>query len=81
MRRAASLCAMDSTIRAHGLTLQIDDETWAALERLAARRGEIPADVVVHAVEFFLEKQGFIPAWAQKPLDARLARRRPDRRK
>jgi len=71
---------MDDAIRDHRLALRIDDATWDELQRVAGQRGEAPAELVVYAVELFLERGGFVPAWAQRPLDARLARRRPARR-
>lgn len=73
------LSGMPLAIRPHNLALHIDDDTWAALERTARARGESAADVVVYAVELFLEQRGFVPAWAQQPLDARLTRRRAKR--
>ncbi|MBU1377355.1 MAG: ribbon-helix-helix domain-containing protein [Alphaproteobacteria bacterium] len=71
---------MPLAIRPHPVALRIDDDTWAELERTARARGESPADLVVYAVELFLEQRGFVPAWAQQPLDARLARPRVRRR-
>lgn len=59
---------MQSSIRAHALSLALDDETWAALEaKAAARRAEVAA----YAVELYLEHEGFTPAWAAAPLGAR----------
>jgi len=66
---------MPLAIRPHSLALRLDDDTWAELERTAEARGETPADVVAYAVELFLEQRGFVPDWAQQPLDARLSRR------
>lgn len=68
---------MSAAIRPHPLALSIDDDTWAELERVAASRGESTAEVVVLAVERYLEAAGFVPAWAQTPLEARLRPRRP----
>ena len=65
---------MPLAIRQHPVALRIDDDTWAELERTAQARGETPADLVVYAVELFLEQRGFVPDWAQQPLDVRLSR-------
>jgi hypothetical protein len=64
---------MTSAIRPHHLDLRLDDETWAELGRTAQGRGESVAEVVVYAVEQFLERAGFVPAWALTPLDARFS--------
>ena len=72
---------MTSTIRAHPLDLRLDDETWAELERTAQERGESAAEVVVYAVEQFLERAGFVPGWALTPLDARFNPSRASRRR
>jgi len=52
-------------IRAHALRLAIDDATWDALEKRAIARGETPAEVVVYAIEQFMEREGFVPEWAR----------------
>lgn len=51
-------------IREHDLQLTIDDATWEALERKAGERRETPGEVVVYAIEQFMEREGFVPEWA-----------------
>jgi hypothetical protein len=64
---------MSPALHSHTLALSIDDETWEALERMAEARGESLDELVVYAVEQFLERAGFVPEWARIPLEARLA--------
>lgn len=71
---------MPLAIRSHSVVLRIDDDTWEALEGVAQARGEPAADLVVYAIEAFLEQRGFVPEWAQQPLEVQLpGRRRPQR--
>jgi hypothetical protein len=51
-------------IREHDLQLAIDDATWEALEKKAGERHETPGEVVVYAIEQFMEREGFVPEWA-----------------
>lgn len=71
---------MTIVLRPHRPEIVIDDETWAALEAKAAERGETTEDVIVYAIELYLEREGFSPAWAQEPTDVAFpgrASRRP----
>lgn len=69
-----SASPLTPVFRSHDLAIRLDDDTWAALERTAEARGESPSDLVVYAIEQLLERAGFVPDWAQAPLDARLPR-------
>lgn len=60
---------MSAVLRSHRPEIVIDDETWAALEAKAAERRETTEDVIVYAIELYLEREGFSPAWAQQPTD------------
>ncbi len=51
-------------IREHALQLAIDDATWEALETTARARRETAGEVVVYAIEQFMEREGFVPEWA-----------------
>lgn len=58
-------------LNSHDVRLRLDDETWRAFEAKAAGRGETTGDLVVYAMEQFLEREGFVPDWALRPLAAR----------
>lgn len=60
---------MSPAFRSHRIDFVIDDETWAALDAKAAERQEAVAEVVVYAIELFLEREGFSPGWAQQPTE------------
>ncbi len=54
-------------IQEHALQVAIDDDTWEALRAKAAERRETVGEVVVYAVEQFMEREGFVPRWALAP--------------
>ncbi|UTP41715.1 hypothetical protein M9M90_21050 (plasmid) [Phenylobacterium sp. LH3H17] len=57
----------------HAITLRIDDDTWAAFAAMAAGRSETTAELCTYAIEQFMEQAGFVPAWAQAPLNLMVA--------
>ncbi len=60
-----------TVIRPRKPTLLVDDETWEALEAKAQSRGETADETLAYALEQYLEREGFTPAWALAPLDVR----------
>lgn len=60
-----------SIIRPRKPTLLIDDDTWEALQTKAVARGETVGETLAYALEQYLEREGFTPAWALAPLDVR----------
>jgi hypothetical protein len=72
---------MAPVFHSHQPQFVIDEETWEAFLKTADARNETVRELVAYAVELFMEREGFSPAWAAQPTQIALPRAGARRRR
>ncbi len=63
---------MGPVFHSHQPQFVIDEDTWDAFLKIAEARRESVGELVAYAIELFMEREGFSPAWAVQPTDIAL---------